>query len=188
MKNKSTAIVLAFFLGWLGIHRFYVGNTVLGILYLVFSITLIPAFVAFIDAIVWLTWSDEKWNLKFNHNSSITVPPAAVPPVLVANTIAYELPYYVHGLKHHDYSSVKHFIRQGMDVQLVAEPDNTYDENAVKVMLGDKQLGYIAADDAQSISSDLVIYDAYKAQVRYHDPQERQIDQRIALSIKFWDN
>ena len=34
MKSKSTATILAFFLGALGVHRFYVGQKLWGIIYL----------------------------------------------------------------------------------------------------------------------------------------------------------
>lgn len=34
-KKKGTALILCIFLGWLGIHRFYVGKLWTGILYLV---------------------------------------------------------------------------------------------------------------------------------------------------------
>ncbi|HIT34056.1 MAG TPA: TM2 domain-containing protein [Candidatus Faecousia intestinigallinarum] len=33
-KNKITALLLCIFLGWLGIHRFYVGKIGTGLLYL----------------------------------------------------------------------------------------------------------------------------------------------------------
>ncbi len=48
MKSKSTAALLAFFLGGLGIHRFYLGQNGVGILYLLFCWTFIPAFIAFL--------------------------------------------------------------------------------------------------------------------------------------------
>jgi TM2 domain-containing membrane protein YozV len=41
-KSPHTAMILAFFLGSVGAHRFYLGQTALGILYLVFCWTLIP--------------------------------------------------------------------------------------------------------------------------------------------------
>lgn len=34
MKNKTTVALLCFFLGYLGIHRFYVGKTGTGVLWL----------------------------------------------------------------------------------------------------------------------------------------------------------
>ncbi len=49
-KNPTTAVLLALFLGGLGIHKFYLNKVGLGILYLVFCWTYIPAIVAFIEA------------------------------------------------------------------------------------------------------------------------------------------
>lgn len=51
-KNNLVALLLAVFLGGLGIHKFYQGKTMQGILYLLFCWTFIPAFLALIDAIV----------------------------------------------------------------------------------------------------------------------------------------
>lgn len=50
-KNPSTAVLLALFLGGLGVHKFYMGQTGLGILYLLFCWTYIPAIVGFIEAL-----------------------------------------------------------------------------------------------------------------------------------------
>jgi len=50
--NKIVYILLALFLGGLGAHKFYSGRTGMGILYLVFCWTLIPAIVALIEAII----------------------------------------------------------------------------------------------------------------------------------------
>lgn len=66
MKNKTTTALLAFFLGGFGIHRFYLGQTFFGILYLIFFWTFIPFFIAFIDFIVIITSSDDKFNFKYN--------------------------------------------------------------------------------------------------------------------------
>lgn len=48
-KDATVAILLALFLGGFGAHHFYLGRTGLGVLYLVFFWTLIPAFVALIE-------------------------------------------------------------------------------------------------------------------------------------------
>lgn len=66
MKDKVTAALLAFFLGGFGVHRFYLGQTGLGFLYLIFCWTLVPAFIAFIDFIVFLTMSKEGFDMKYN--------------------------------------------------------------------------------------------------------------------------
>ncbi len=66
MKNKTTTALLSLFLGGFGIHRFYLGQMILGIFYLVFCWTFIPAFVGFIDFIVFVAMPTEKFNLKYN--------------------------------------------------------------------------------------------------------------------------
>lgn len=69
MKNKTTTAVLALFLGGLGIHRFYLNQNKLGLLYLVFCWTFIPAFIAFVDFILFLIMSDNEFNRKYNINT-----------------------------------------------------------------------------------------------------------------------
>jgi TM2 domain-containing membrane protein YozV len=66
MKSKSTAALLTFFLGGLGIHRFYLGQNVIGILYLVFCWTFIPALIAFIDFFIFIFMSESRFNYKYN--------------------------------------------------------------------------------------------------------------------------
>lgn len=48
-KNSTTAVLLTFFLGGLGAHKFYIGEVGLGVVYLVFCWTYIPGIVAFIE-------------------------------------------------------------------------------------------------------------------------------------------
>ena len=72
MKNKTSAGILALFLGGLGVHRFYLKQTGLGILYLVFFWTLIPSISALVDGIIFLTQTDEAFNAKYNKDIQIT--------------------------------------------------------------------------------------------------------------------
>jgi len=66
MKSRTTAALLAFFLGAFGIHRFYLGQWFLGILYLIFCFTLISVIVAIVDCISFLLMSDDAFNMKYN--------------------------------------------------------------------------------------------------------------------------
>lgn len=66
-KSKLVAALLAFFVGWLGIHKFYLGKAGQGILYILFCWTYIPAIVAFIETIMFLIMSDAEFDRKYNY-------------------------------------------------------------------------------------------------------------------------
>lgn len=66
IKSKVTAGILGILLGGLGIHKFYLGKTGAGILYLCFCWTYIPAIIGFIEGIMYLCSNDENFQLK-NH-------------------------------------------------------------------------------------------------------------------------
>ncbi len=67
-KNKTVAGVLALLLGDIGIHKFYLGQTGKGILYILFCWTFIPALLALIEGIQILCMSDEKFQEKYFSN------------------------------------------------------------------------------------------------------------------------
>ena len=50
--NKVVYMLVTFFLGGLGIHKFITGKVVLGLVYLLLCWTFIPAFVAFVEFIL----------------------------------------------------------------------------------------------------------------------------------------
>ena len=66
-RNRLAAALFAFFLGAFGAHKFYLGQTGLGILYLLFFWTVIPAIVAFIESILLITMSDETFAVKYGN-------------------------------------------------------------------------------------------------------------------------
>ncbi len=66
MKNKTTAALLALFLGAFGAHKFYLRQTGVGIIYLVFFWAYIPGIIAFIEFIIFLTMSQEEFDRKYN--------------------------------------------------------------------------------------------------------------------------
>ncbi len=66
IKSKIVAGILGILLGGIGVHKFYLGKIGMGILYLVFCWTGIPAIIGFIEGIIYLCSNDENFQLK-NH-------------------------------------------------------------------------------------------------------------------------
>ncbi|MGL6229379.1 MAG: NINE protein [Culicoidibacterales bacterium] len=64
--HRSTAFLLAFFLGGFGIHKFYLGKTVQAIFMLLFFWTGIPAIIAFVEAVIYLCMSDASFDNNYN--------------------------------------------------------------------------------------------------------------------------
>lgn len=60
-KSRTTAALLALFVGGAGIHRFYIGDNGKGVLYLLFCWTFIPAILALIDCVKWFGMSDDEF-------------------------------------------------------------------------------------------------------------------------------
>lgn len=67
-KSKVVATLLAFFLGGICIHRFYMGYVGMGIAYIVFCWTFIPAILALIDFIRILVGNLQPKNGVFTSN------------------------------------------------------------------------------------------------------------------------
>lgn len=66
MKSKTTAGLLAIFLGGLGIHKFYLGQNLRGFLYLIFCRTRIPSILWVFEGLSYFTHTDEWRNEKYN--------------------------------------------------------------------------------------------------------------------------
>jgi len=66
MKTKFVAVILCFFLGWLWIHKFYLWQYWMWFLYLLFSWTLMPAFIAFIEMFFIAFMKQEEFDDRYN--------------------------------------------------------------------------------------------------------------------------
>ena len=67
MKDKNIAAILSFPpFGTFGLHRFYLGQIGLGILYFVLFATGISTLLGFIDFIAFLSMDNELFNVKYN--------------------------------------------------------------------------------------------------------------------------
>jgi TM2 domain-containing membrane protein YozV len=64
-KSKTSAALLALFLGGIGIHKFYLGRGGMGVVYLVFCWTFIPSIAAFIEALILFGMSETEFAQKY---------------------------------------------------------------------------------------------------------------------------
>jgi len=64
-KSRSLAIVLALFLGGLGIHKLYLNKPGWGVIYLIFCWTFIPAILGLLEAIIWLFTSEKTFQERY---------------------------------------------------------------------------------------------------------------------------
>ncbi|MFA5001181.1 MAG: TM2 domain-containing protein [Candidatus Paceibacterota bacterium] len=66
MKNRSVAILLALFLGGIGIQKFYLNKPGQGVLCVLFCWTFIPAIIALIDVIRFLAMGEDKFQKLYS--------------------------------------------------------------------------------------------------------------------------
>ena len=66
-KDKTTAGILGILLGGLGVHKFYLGDTVKGIIYLLTCWTVIPGIIGLVEGIKYLTMSNEEFDERYNN-------------------------------------------------------------------------------------------------------------------------
>jgi TM2 domain-containing membrane protein YozV/predicted RNA-binding Zn-ribbon protein involved in translation (DUF1610 family) len=62
--KRTSAAIMAIFLGAFGIHKFYTGKIFAGFIYLLFFWTFIPGIIGFCEGIYYLTLSDEEFDRK----------------------------------------------------------------------------------------------------------------------------
>ena len=65
MKSKAVAVLLALFLGGIGMHKFYLGKPLWGIIYLVFCWSYIPSIISFVEGIIYLCTSENEFQAKY---------------------------------------------------------------------------------------------------------------------------
>jgi len=91
MKSKTVAAVLAFFLGGIGVHKFYLGESGKGLLYLFFCWTWIPGIIAFFEAFIFLTMSEDVFNAKYNGGAAALAVPAVQQTQAMSNNQAQNI-------------------------------------------------------------------------------------------------
>jgi TM2 domain-containing membrane protein YozV len=70
---KVPLLLITFFLGGLGAHKFYLGKKWQGLFYLLFFWTAVPALIAFIEFIIYASTSNEKLQEKYPAGGSMVM-------------------------------------------------------------------------------------------------------------------
>jgi|LGVF01.2.fsa_nt_gb hypothetical protein len=58
--------------------------------------------------------------------------------------------FHVAGVKFHKFRDVKDELKEGMNLELVPEPTNRFDKNAVKILHNGVMLGYVPMKDKKN--------------------------------------
>jgi TM2 domain-containing membrane protein YozV len=74
MRDKNTAAIIALLLGGIGGHKFYLGQTGMGLIYLLFCWTFIPAVIAFIECLMLVSMNQATFNARFNPGLALAAP------------------------------------------------------------------------------------------------------------------
>jgi TM2 domain-containing membrane protein YozV len=64
-RSRLAAALLAIFLGIIGAHKFYLGRTIAGVIYLLFCWTIIPAIIGLIEGICYLAMSEREFQSRY---------------------------------------------------------------------------------------------------------------------------
>jgi TM2 domain-containing membrane protein YozV len=64
-KSRYVAAFLAFFLGSIGAHKFYLNKPLWGFIYFLFFWTMIPFVVSILEAIIYLATSESDFQSRF---------------------------------------------------------------------------------------------------------------------------
>lgn len=64
-KSRTTAGLLALFLGGMGMHKFYLGKSLQGLVYLLFCWAVIPIFLGIAEGIRYLLMSDAEFQARY---------------------------------------------------------------------------------------------------------------------------
>lgn len=67
-KKKEIAGTIAIILWGIGGHKFYLERYWMGVIYLIFSLTFIPAVIGIIEGINYFSMKKEDWDKKYNRS------------------------------------------------------------------------------------------------------------------------
>lgn len=169
--DKKVTLILCVFLGWLGVHRFYVGKTASGILYLLTCGACGVGWLVDIILIILDKFKDGSGNYITSPASSTAPAPTASASELSTSKTAdtknetatkseTKIPSKIDGMplaykyfdvdicvisgQEPDYDAIADKLSNGSVIlSLEVEADNQYDDKAVRVMHNGSKIGYL---------------------------------------------
>ena len=104
----------------------------------------------------------------------------------IATTTTYLLHCFIAGLQYYDVLEIWKSLKIGDRLDLIPEPDNRHDHNAVMVTYKGKQLGYLPRSEnrhiAKILNAGLNPYEARIQSLYQHNPIYERIE--ICLKVK----
>lgn len=71
--SKAVLLLLTFFFGGIGAHKFYLGKYWQGALYLIFFWTLVPALIALVEFVIYIFTGSDRLNEKYSAHGSVVL-------------------------------------------------------------------------------------------------------------------
>lgn len=99
MRNRTAAILICFFGGYFGIHKFYLGQNAQGVLYLLFFWTFIPGVISFFDFLGLCFMSDREFEARFNYANTNQIDRGSSYPLPSSNKSAKDATATLYDLK-----------------------------------------------------------------------------------------
>ena len=65
-KSRGLAAILAFVTGGIGLHRFYLGNWMAGLVYLMFCWTFIPTLIGWVEGVRYMLMDDFDFEARYS--------------------------------------------------------------------------------------------------------------------------
>lgn len=184
--NNLTYFLLVLFGGWFGLHKFIQKKILMGILYLfTFGLFGIGWMIDIVIAIKNLVQSKATkpaiTQIKSNTCSKILVVGESykkneISSILSGNRI-YNLPDETFILKAEPRNKVYRFKYRTADAELVPEPSNPHDKDAIMVLVDGVHIGYIPKEQCLEIKKILpkvksIKVDIYGGDYKYHSNNE----------------
>jgi len=173
--SKTALLLITFFLGGIGAHKFYLGKNWLGVLYLIFFWTYIPGIIALVEFIIYAFTSSDKLNEKYSAEGSAVVIVLVVVGFIAIIVIlaAIAIPAYqdytvrarIHGVDNSIREQVSAYVARtnqlpSSNSELDISLDSTTDRIVSSISVGSG--GHVTVTFSSPIENQTIVYEPIK--------------------------